>query len=115
VTDLLLQADRLLTVDRIDQAEALYRQAAELDPRSAAAVIGLAKCEVERGHDRDAYDLTVRALAIDPDNDTAQRMGARLAEVLAGRGEPVPPPPSAAAAAAAPGAKPSLLGRILGR
>ncbi len=90
--ELLLRADRLLNVDQLDAAEALYRRAAEEDPQNAIAVVGLARCEAERGHERPAYDLAVRALAIDPDNNMALRMEARLSEVLAGRGQPVERP-----------------------
>jgi tetratricopeptide (TPR) repeat protein len=130
--ELLLQADRLLNVDQLDQAEVLYRRAVENDPQNAIAVVGLARCEAERGHERPAYDLAVRALAIDPRNNMALRMEARLSEVLAARGEPVerpgwimgetapPAPPASGAPPAAPeqpGAarRRGFLGRILGR
>jgi len=92
VIELLLQADRLLNVDQLDAAEALYRRAAEQDPQNAIAVVGLARCEAGRGHERPAYDLAVRALAIDPHNNMALRMEARLSEVLTARGQAVERP-----------------------
>jgi hypothetical protein len=132
--ELLLQADRLLNVDQLDQAEALYRRAAEQDPQNAIAVVGLARCEAERGHELPAYELAVRALAIDPRNNMALRMEARLSEVLAARGRPVrrpewigagAAPDTAQGASSAPGTgaaqtstrapRRGLLGRILGR
>jgi tetratricopeptide (TPR) repeat protein len=132
--ELMLQADRLLNVDQLDAAEALYRRAAEQDPQNAIAVVGLARCEAERGNERPAYDLAVRALAIDPQNNMALRMEARLSEVLAARGQPVERPawiegtaaPERAGASSptrepgpvgtsADSARPGLLGRILGR
>ena len=95
--ELLLQADRLLTVDLVDQAESTYQRVADQDPNNAIAVVGLARCALARGDDRDAYALAARALAIDPENDMARRMEARMAEVLTYRGETLP------AMAAAPG------------
>src|SRR6188472_4468012 len=87
---MLLQADRLLTVDMVDQADAIYRRVAEQDPRNAIAVVGMARCALARGEDQDAYRLAARALEIDPENDMAQRMTARMAEVLTYRGETLP-------------------------
>jgi predicted Zn-dependent protease len=95
--ELLLQADRLLTVDLVDQAESTYRRVADQDPNNAIAVVGLARCALARGNDRDAYALAARALLIDPENDMARRMEARMAEVLTYRGETLP------AIAASPG------------
>lgn len=92
---MLLQADRLLAVDMTDQADAIYRRVAEQDPRNAIAVVGMARCALARGEDQEAYRLAARALSIDPENDMARRMTARMAEVLAYRGEaqPVAPEP----------------------
>lgn len=100
--ELLLQADRLLAVGRVDQAEALYSRAAERDPQNAIAVVGMAKCESERGNERAAYALAVRALGIDPQNNVALRLEARLSEVLATRGQPVDRPPFVLAGRGAP-------------
>lgn len=123
--ELLLQADRLLTVDLVDQAEAIYRRVAEQDPNNAIAVVGLARCALAREQDREAYQLAVRALAIDPQNDLARRLEARLDEIFATRGEPLrsvvdTAPELAAASAAAPAAREparprSLLERLRGR
>ncbi len=88
----LLEAERDLAVGLVDRAETIYRALAESDPRNAVAVVGLARCALERGDERGAYDLTVRALAIDPDEAAALRMEARLSEVLATRGRPVERP-----------------------
>ena len=85
--ELLLQADRLLTVDLVDAADAIYRKVAEADPNNAIAVVGMARCALARGEDHEAYRLAARALRIDPRNDMARRMEARLDEVLRTRGE----------------------------
>jgi len=99
VIELLLQADRLLTLGMLDQAEALYRQVADADPRNAIAVVGLARVAVERGDDEQAYVLARRALDIDPENVAAFRLAARLEEMLAGRGRPLPEVPGPATVA----------------
>ncbi len=88
--ELLLQADRLLNVDQVDQAQATYQRVADQDPRNAIAVVGLARCALAKGDDRQAYVLAAQALAIDPENDMARRMAARMAEVLTYRGEALP-------------------------
>ncbi len=109
--EMLLQADRLLNVDQVDQAQATYQRVADQDPRNAIAVVGLARCALARGEDREAYALAARALAIDPENDMARRMEARMAEVLTYRGEALPDPttgsPGTAAASAPPAASPA--------
>ncbi len=88
--ELLLQAERLLVHGMLDQAERLYRQAIESDPRNSIAMVGLARVALERGDDRGAYTLALEALAIDPDNAAAQRLATRMAEVLTTRGEALP-------------------------
>jgi thioredoxin-like negative regulator of GroEL len=92
VIEILLEAERLLSMGMLDGAERLYRQAVEADPRNSIAVVGLARVALERTDDLGAYRLAGRALAIDPDNAAAQRLAARLAEVMASRGDPIPDP-----------------------
>lgn len=93
--ELLLAAERLLEVGMLDQAERLFEQVAEADPRNAIAVVGLARVALERGDEPGALAIARRALDIDPDEAAARRMVARLEEVVAGR-----------AAAATPGPEP---------
>lgn len=119
--ELLLQAERALSVNLLDQAERLYRQAADLDPRNSIAVVGLARVALERDDEPLAHDLARRALAIDPENAAAQRMVERLEEVMRYRGdEPspaaasAPTPPQQPGPPAAPRRR-SLLDRIRGR
>ena len=99
--ELILQAERALAVGQLDQAERLYRQAAEADPRNSIAVVGLARVALDRGDDRGAYTLARQALDIDPENAAAQRLADRLDEVMRFRGEE-PPAPEAAAPPASP-------------
>jgi tetratricopeptide (TPR) repeat protein len=118
--EILLEAERALTVGMLDQAERLYRQAADNDPRNAIAVVGLARVALERSDEQAAITLGHRALAIDPDNATARRLVDRLVEVRAYRGDPplvpdstvvttdaAPSPDPAAGAADAPPAPPA--------
>jgi len=81
----------LLVVGLIDRAEAAFRRALD-EGQSAAALVGLSRVALERGADAGAYRLVVEALAVDPDDEAALRMEARLSEVLAARGEPVDRP-----------------------
>jgi tetratricopeptide (TPR) repeat protein len=96
--EILLQAERALAVGLVDQAERLYRQAADADPRNSIAVVGLARVALERADEPEAWRQAQRALAIDPENVAAQRLADRLEEVWAYRGESLP---DAAAAEAA--------------
>ena len=102
--ELLLEAERALSLDRVDRAEELFRQVADADPRNSIAVVGLGRVALERGDDLGAYLLARRALSIDPENEAARRLATRLEEVLATRGEPVadPMPDRPTAAAPAP-------------
>jgi tetratricopeptide (TPR) repeat protein len=98
--EIILEAERALTTGQLDQAERLYRQAAELDPRNSIAVVGLARVALDRGDEREAYTLARKALAIDPENAAGQRMAERLEEVMRYRGEQPPavtPSPQAVA------------------
>jgi tetratricopeptide (TPR) repeat protein len=90
--EILLQAERALSVGLLDQAERLYRQAAASDPRNSIAVVGLARVTLERDDALGAYLLARRALGIDPENEAARRLAVRLEEVLRTRGEPVTDP-----------------------
>lgn len=88
--ELLLGAERALTAGLVDQAERLYRQAADGDPQNSIAVVGLARVALERGDEPEAWRQARRALAIDPENVAAQRLAGRLEEVWAYRGESLP-------------------------
>lgn len=94
----LLQAERLLVHGMVDQAEEIYVNAVQQDPRNAIAMVGLARVALERTDDRLAYQRALAALEIDPENVAALRLEARLSEILAGRGEQVTRPAWLAAA-----------------
>ena len=121
--ELLLQAERSLTVGQLDAAERLYRQTIKSDPRNSIAVVGLARVALERGDDRTAYQFARAALEIDSQNAAAQRLLARLGEVMLHRGERPPETaagPISAVTVTSPGPTPApkrrrLLGRIMGR
>lgn len=89
VIEQILQADRLLNVDQVEQARDMYARVLELDPGNAIAMVGLARCALADGDDARAYELAAQALVIDPENDMARRMEARLAEILVTRGDVV--------------------------
>lgn len=91
--ELLLEAERALSFGRVDRAEQLYQQVAGTDPRNSIAVVGLARVALERADDLGAYLLARRALAIDPENEAAQRLATRLEEVMRTRGDDVPATP----------------------
>jgi tetratricopeptide (TPR) repeat protein len=127
VIEILLQAESALSVGLLDRAEALYQQVAGADPRNSIAVVGLARVALERSDEVGALTLARRAMAIDPENNAAQRMVQRLEEVLRTRGVTVPPatdpgpavkadatPPIAPPAAVEPQAR-SYLDRLLRR
>jgi thioredoxin-like negative regulator of GroEL len=96
VIEQILQADRYLQVDQVERARDAYQKVVDLDPGNAMAVVGLARCALAEGEDREAHALASRALLIDPENDMARRMEARLSEILATRGETVERPVAAA-------------------
>lgn len=107
--ELLLQAERALSMGLVDEAERMYAQTVAADPRNAIAVVGLARVALERADDARAYRLARQALAIDPENVAAARLAGRLEEVYAARGLPLPgidrgPAPEIEPAASAPDA-----------
>jgi len=102
VIELLLEAERALSMGRADRAEQLYEQVVASDPRNSIAVVGLARVALERADDAGALVLARRALTIDPENDAARRLVQRLEEVLLARGEALP------AEAAGVGQEPSV-------
>ena len=65
--ELLLQAERALSVGLVDQAERLYRQVADADPRNSIAVVGLA-LTASAARRRGGVAAAKRALVIDPEN-----------------------------------------------
>ena len=80
--EILLQAERALSVGLLDRAETLYRQVARADPQNSIAVVGLARVTLDRGDEVGALKLARKAAAIDPENPAAERMVARLEEIL---------------------------------
>jgi tetratricopeptide (TPR) repeat protein len=106
--EIILEAERALTTGQLDQAERLYRQAAELDPRNSIAVVGLARVALDRGDERGAYTLARKALDIDPENAAGQRLAERLEEVMRYRGERPPAVGGEQPATPAPATSPKL-------
>jgi tetratricopeptide (TPR) repeat protein len=85
--ELLLKAENALSLGMLDQAERVYWQAIEHDPKNAIAIVGLSRVALERGDEWTALDFAARALVIDPDNATARRLIVRLTEVIQRRGD----------------------------
>jgi hypothetical protein len=104
--EILLEAERALTVGQLDHAERLYRQASDADPRNSIAVVGLARVALERADDLGAYLLARRALGIDPENDAARRLATRLLEIMRTRGDDLPADLASPAEPAGPAAGP---------
>jgi tetratricopeptide (TPR) repeat protein len=105
VIEILLAAERAISFGQLDQAERLYRQVAEADPRNSIAVVGLARVALDRGEDDESLALAREALTIDPENEAARRLVLRLEEIREARGETVPvPAASRATGATAPAA-----------
>jgi len=108
--EILLQAERALGLGMLDQAERMYRQAADADLRNSIAVVGLARVALERGDEPAAWRFAQAALVIDGENVAAQRLAGRLEEVWAYRGESLPDVARAEVAApvAPPDAEPGM-------
>ena len=83
-----LQAERLLLYGLLDQAEQLYSQVLEEEPRNSEAAFGLARVALERGDEQLAHARAARAVELNPRNDDAQRLLARLTEVIQTRRQP---------------------------
>ncbi len=102
--ELLLQAERALSMGMLDQAERTYRQASAADPRNSIAVVGLARVALERADDVGAWREARRALTIDPENAAALRLVERLEEVWRYKGQAMPEETAVPVAPSAPSA-----------
>ena len=78
------QAYEALQQGKLDEAEALYREAAQTDPGSVDAMLGLAAIASQRGHIQQAVGFYDRALELEPRNAVAQ---AGLIDIL-GQADP---------------------------
>ena len=84
---------------RLDQAERIYRQVAQIDPRSSIALVGLARVALRRGGDEGAGEgrrLAEAALVIDPDNAAARRLLDEALGTQDGAIDPTAEPPGEA-------------------
>ncbi len=82
----LVDAGRALEANRLEQAERIYRQVVDADPRSSIAIVGLARVADRRGDHAAAARLAQAALVIDPSNVAAQRLLGGHNAVAAGDG-----------------------------
>jgi tetratricopeptide (TPR) repeat protein len=106
--ELLLAAERLLAAGELDQADRLFSQVVEADPRNAIAMTGRARVARARGDAEGAAVLARRALEIDPEDVAARR----LLDEAAGRATPTVRTGIETGAAAATPAGRSLLARL---
>jgi len=67
------QGDKALKANRLDQAEAAYKQAQRIDSRDPWALIGLGDVAVARKNDPQAEQAYLHALRLERDNSSAQR------------------------------------------
>ncbi|HTC86041.1 MAG TPA: hypothetical protein VK656_05025 [Candidatus Acidoferrum sp.] len=88
--ELMLQAERALSMGLVDQAEHLYWQAVESDGRNVIAIVGLAKVALARGDDRTALQFARKALELDPEDGAATRLVERLEDLARLRTGSVP-------------------------
>jgi Tfp pilus assembly protein PilF len=68
----IVQAYLALEDGKLDQAEALYREAAQNDPDNVDAVLGLASIAAQRGNFQQSAGFYGRALELEPNNAAAQ-------------------------------------------
>ena len=101
--ELMLQAERALSMGLVDQAEQLYWQAVESDGRNVIAIVGLAKVALARGDDRTALQFAQKALELDPEDGAAVRLVERLEDLARLR---IGSDASKTAPAGAPGVEP---------
>jgi tetratricopeptide (TPR) repeat protein len=71
VSPAVAQAYRALQSGKLDQAETLYRAAAEAEPQNLDAVLGLATIAAQRGNAQQAIGFYDRALELEPHNAVA--------------------------------------------
>jgi predicted Zn-dependent protease len=95
----LLEGERALIYGLADRAEEAFRAALAEDPHNAVALVGLARVALQRDDDATGLRYARAALEVDPANEMAQRLVARLEEIAAARaeseGQPVTPRPAA--------------------
>ena len=100
--ELLLEAERSLSMGRLEEAGRLYRLVADADPHDSIALVGLARVAAERTDDAGALVYARRALALDPQNAAAGRLVERLTDLAAERGTDPPKRGTAPTDATAP-------------
>ncbi len=72
--ELLLEAERALERRKLDEAERLFRQAADADRANSIALAGLARVAFERGDVDGSRRLAGSARERDPENAAARRI-----------------------------------------
>ena len=121
----LLAAEGALARDELDNAQRLYGQVADADPRNAIALVGLARVAARRGDADGAREHAQHALAIDPEEAAAHRLLVELSRPaespVESAGESpaeiaveIPPPPREAPPPPLSARRPSLIERVIG-